>query len=114
MGTVRKQKEIKYLLKVMSWSHRELAGAVFEYDNDDFVEDEKQKIAKLSDAIKKQLTRTTTAEARLDHYLEVIESHPSFNRLKLDSFRPKYVSHDCLEDDLLLELTATSQHLDEE
>lgn len=112
MGTREKQKEIRSLLRAMSWSFSDLAEAVIEFDNDDFVEDEAKKIAALSEAIKKQLSRRSTSDEKLDKYLRVIEDHETYKALKLGFLRPQFVDHSILDDALTEAIKDLSMELD--
>ncbi|CAK1819838.1 MULTISPECIES: hypothetical protein [Vibrio] len=118
MGTLQKQEQIRSILNTLNWSYRQLADVLYEelycdvYQN---LEDTNQEdISLFHEALKKQLTRKTTSEKRLDKYLTIISEHPDFLAAHLDVIAPKYLKHQCLNESLADELKNISRWLDKD
>ena len=116
MGTAtkQKQKQIQKALDALGWSHSQFASVLYDElnPNDDFKETDKDDIRKLGQNIKKQLQRESTPDERLKQYLLILSEHPDYQALKLGTMLPKYVEHECINNDLTDQLTELSAELD--
>ncbi|QSX39783.1 hypothetical protein [Shewanella cyperi] len=121
MGTAqeqqrRKRKQIKEILNKLQLSIPNFAGLVYEalYVDDcgDFGVSNTDEERKFAGKIKKQLSRSTTPEALLDKYLEVLIQQPGYEALKLGYIQSRYVPHPCLSDELTEVMTQLSAELD--
>ncbi len=118
MGTLQKQEKIRSILDTLNWSYRQLADVLYEElycDPHQNLEDTNPKdISLFHEALKKQLKRKTTPEKRLDEYLTIISEHPDFLAARLDVIVPKYLKHQCLNENLANELKNISIWLDKD
>ncbi|WP_338589384.1 hypothetical protein VXM60_14085 [Shewanella khirikhana] len=116
MGTVQKQKQIKEILSKLQLSIPNFAGLVYEalYVDDcgDFGASNADEERRFAGKIKKQLSRSSTPEALLDKYLEILAQQPGYEALKLGYVQSRYVPHACLSDELTEIMTQLSAELD--
>ncbi|QIA65003.1 elongation factor Ts [Vibrio astriarenae] len=117
MGTAQKQKQIRFMLDALGWSHKQLADVLYEElkcsEHEELEDVSPEEIHKFKEALKKHLQRDSTPESRLEQYIKIISEHPDFVALRLDVVVPKYVSHRCLNDGSFAGLADISSWLDE-
>lgn len=118
MGTLKKQKQIRLIMEGLNWGYRNLAHVLYEelyFDNYEGIEIKERKLGdleKFSNKLKKQLSRISTSEELLSSYLEVITNNPDYQAAYPDRFIPKYVKHQCLDEDMFDEIINISNELD--
>ncbi|PSH12762.1 elongation factor Ts [Yersinia pseudotuberculosis] len=117
MGTKQKQKQIRLIMDALNWSYTQLADIVYEElycsEHEDFYDTDKDELAKFCATLKKQISRSYKNEERLFQYLRIIEAHPAYQALNYNMVLPKYVKHQCLDNDFINEIANISSWLDD-
>lgn len=114
MSTKEKQEEIKKILKTLGWSIFKLADLLHEeiYELDCLERVDKSEIKKLEEKIKKHLSRHTTKEEVLNHYLAILYAHPDYKNGHFNSTPTFYTKHDCLDESVEYGLCELSRKID--
>lgn len=112
IGTVETeelQSQINSLIHKLGWRTPKLAAVIYVAINDDEVSDEESEIKAFREKLKGHLKRKTTPPELLNNYLNIIRSHPEYQKSNVISAR--YVPSDNISETLRSELKSISKSI---